>query len=141
MVIRLVAWGWARVGSAATSIHKAGRFPNLVGTVSLREVIESLSSEMGMRVSGLKKISFGNCPLEACLLWPLLLGGFCWGMVDREAPLCSLGAASVIGKTRGFVMMETLHSCSVVNRDKHIPKSIHGLKCYFIEQIFECPLF
>lgn len=37
----------ARVGSIAIFIHESGRFPNLVGTFSLREVNEILSSKMG----------------------------------------------------------------------------------------------
>lgn len=57
-------------------------------------------------------------------LWEAPIGGY-----GQGAPFCSLGTPGVINKTHGFVTMETLQNRSVVNRDKQVPKSIHGLTC------------
>lgn len=70
-------------------------------------------SEMGK-----KPRSRGPFPQEASI------GGY-----GQGAPFCSLGTPGVMDKTHGFVTTETLHNRTVVNRDKQVPKSIHGLTC------------
>lgn len=70
-------------------------------------------SEMGMKPG-----SHGPLPGEALI-----------GRYGQGAPFCSLGTPGVMDKTHGFITMEMLHNHSVVNRDKQVPKSIHGLIC------------
>lgn len=106
----------------------SGNFPDWL-VCSLREVKEILSSEIGdegFRVKEGPLLKLPNCINPGTWLLPqgTLVG-------DRSAgdSLFALGASGFMANTCGFVMIETLHSCSVVNQDKQVPKLIHGLIC------------
>ena len=93
---------------------------------SLREVNGILSSGIGDEGFRVKEgiLLELSVPLKPGMCFPPqeALSG------DR-GPLFALGASGLVIKTCGFVVIETLHNCSVVNRDKQVPKLFHRLIC------------